>query len=232
MATVLACGDGAVVSHIAAASMWSLPCPEADVVDITVANRNPGARLGLRVLRRGPTRPPRRPRPPRHRTDRPVRTLLDLAAVVPVRDLERAVNEAQIRRLARPRDLLDVLERSPGRRGAGVLRELLDMLPALTRSDAEVLLLELLRAADLPPTAVNARLGRYEVDFVWRPEHLVVEVDGYAHHATRAAFERDRLRDAELQAAGYRVMRVTSRQLVKRPEALIARIAQTLARPR
>jgi very-short-patch-repair endonuclease len=60
----------------------------------------------------------------------------------------------------------------------------------------------------------------------------VVDVDGYAYHGTRAAFERDRARDAELQAAGYRVIRVTWRQLVDEPEAVIARIAQALAQPR
>jgi very-short-patch-repair endonuclease len=87
-----------------------------------------------------------------------------------------------------------------------------------------------LRAAALPPTAVNARIGRHEVDLVWAPQRLVVEVDGFAYHGSRAAFERDRLRDAELQAAGYRVVRVTWRQLVERPEALIARLAQALVR--
>jgi very-short-patch-repair endonuclease len=162
----------------------------------------------------------------------PARTLLDLAAMVPIRDLERAVDEARIRRLVRPRQLLDVLDRSPGRRGAGTLRRLLDGDPTLTGSEAETRLLALLRAAGLPPTAVNARLGHYEVDFLWREQRLLVEVDGYAYHGTRAAFERDRARDADLQARGYRVMRVTWRQLVDQPEALIARIAQALAWPR
>jgi very-short-patch-repair endonuclease len=103
-------------------------------------------------------------------------------------------------------------------------------LAVLTRSEAEERLLALLRAAALPPTAVNARIGRHEVDLVWAPQRLVVEVDGFAYHGSRAAFERDRLRDAELQAAGYRVVRVTWRQLVERPEALIVRLAQALVR--
>jgi very-short-patch-repair endonuclease len=58
---------------------------------------------------------------------------------------------------------------------------------------------------------------------------VVVEVDGYAFHAGRAAFERDRLRDGELQARGIRVIRVTWRQLTGEPEAVLARIARTLA---
>ena len=105
-----------------------------------------------------------------------------------------------------------------------------DAAPALTRSQAEERLLALLRAAELPPTAVNGRLGGHEVELLWAAQRLVVEVDGFAYHGGRAAFERHRLRDAELQAAGYRVVRVTWRQLVERPEALIARLAQALAR--
>jgi very-short-patch-repair endonuclease len=212
--------------------MWSLPVPETDVIDITVVRRNPRAREGLRVhvVRRLDRRDIRvREGVP---LTAPARTLLDLAAAIPVRDLERAVNEAQIRRLARPRQLLDVLERSRRRRGARALRELLDVDPAFTRSEAERRLLRLLRAAGIPPTDVNVRIGRHEVDFLWREQRLVVEVDGYAFHSSRAAFERDRLRDAELQTAGYRVMRVTWRHLVEEPEAVIARVAQALARPR
>ena len=72
------------------------------------------------------------------------------------------------------------------------------------------------------------RIGRHEVDFLWSSQRLVVEVDGFTYHASRAAFERDRLRDAELQAAGYRVIRVTWLQIERRPLALTARLAQAL----
>ena len=70
--------------------------------------------------------------------------------------------------------------------------------------------------------ATNARPGRFEVDLLWPEQRLVVEVDGFAFHGTRAAFERDRRRDAELQALGYRVLRITWRQLTREPEAVIA----------
>ena len=232
MAAVLACGDGAVLSHHSAASMWLLPTSEKAEVDVTVAERDPGDHPGIRVHRARRLDPLDVRRCQRVPVTTPARTLLDLAEVVAPRDLERALNEARIRRLIQPRQILDVLERSPGRGGARALRNLLDEGPAFTRSEAEARLLALLRAADLPPTAVNARIGKYEVDFLWRPQRLVVEVDGYAYHATRAAFERDRRRDAALQAAGYRVIRVTWRRIVDEPEAVIAHIAQALARPR
>jgi len=132
----------------------------------------------------------------------------------------------------RRRRLLDEVERNRRRRGTATLRAVLELDggPARTRSEAERILLALLRRAALPSPETNARLGPYEVDFVWRQERLVVEVDGYAFHADRRAFERDRVRDGELQARGIRVIRVTWRQLTDRPETVLARIARALAR--
>ena len=180
MAAVLACGNDAVVSHHAAASLWSLPVPDVDAIDVSVAGRNPGARPGLRihVVERLDRRDVRV-----HEgvpLTAPARTLLDLAAIVHLPALERAVEEAQVRRLASRRELLEVVARLPHRRGRRALRRVLseDLRPALTRSEAERRLLDLLRAAGLPPTAVNARIDRYEVDLLWCPQRLVVEVDG------------------------------------------------------
>ena len=65
----------------------------------------------------------------------------------------------------------------------------------------------------------------YEVDFLRRAERLVVEVDGFACHSTRAAFERDRRRDAVPQAAGYRVIRFTYMQIVNEPATVTACLA-------
>jgi very-short-patch-repair endonuclease len=159
-----------------------------------------------------------------------VRTLLDLATVLSAHELERAVDEAQVRRLADRQELIRALRRRPGRAGTAVLSALLrrENGPGLTRSQAEDRLLGLLGAGRLPPPQVNVRVHGYEVDLLWPTERLVVEVDGYAFHSTRAAFERDRRRDAELQARGLRVIRVTWRQIVEEPHALLVRIAQAL----
>jgi very-short-patch-repair endonuclease len=67
------------------------------------------------------------------------------------------------------------------------------------------------------------------VDFLWPRERLVVEIDGFAFHASAASFERDRRRDAELTGAGMRVIRVTWRQLADEPEAVLARLVRALA---
>ena len=67
------------------------------------------------------------------------------------------------------------------------------------------------------------------MDLLWRDAALVVEIDGYAFHSTRRSFERDRRKDQDLSAAGYRVIRVTWRQLTLEPEAVVALLAAALA---
>ena len=234
LAAVLACGAGAVVSHLSAATLFQLlPYPaKPRPVDVTVpGGRDPARRAGIRIhcvgsLDRRDTRTLRG-----IPITAPARTLLDLGSILPPYLLERTVAEAEVRRLARRRDFLDQLDRNRGRRGTRVLRRVLDLDggPAFTRSKAERLLLKLVRAAHLPVPETNARIEGYEVDFVWREHKLVVEFDSFQFHSPRARFERDRARDAELAAAGYTVIRVTWRQLVDSPEAVVARIAQALA---
>jgi very-short-patch-repair endonuclease len=160
--------------------------------------------------------------------------LLDLSGLLPGRELERAVEEAARTGLVRPAQLAALLARSPGRRGTGALRALLERTTAqtLTRSEAEGRLLALVRAVRLPHPELDVRIAGHEVDFLWRDAGLVVEVDGFAFHSTRSAFERDRLRDAELPGAGLAVLRVTWGQIVSEPEPLLVRLAQALARPR
>jgi very-short-patch-repair endonuclease len=87
------------------------------------------------------------------------------------------------------------------------------------------------RGMALPEPAVNVLVEGFEVDMAWRDRRLVVELDGYAFHQTRAAFERDRARDAALQVAGYRVLRVTARRLADEPAAIAEAISRLLASP-
>jgi very-short-patch-repair endonuclease len=160
----------------------------------------------------------------------PARTLLDLAPTLEPRQLEQALAEALRRRLTRPQALRSLLARHSGRPGVPALRRLLESdAPAFTRSELEERFLTLVREAGLPAPEVNAKLGPYEVDFLWRDERLVVEVDGWDFHSDRKAFEEDRRRDAELTARGYRVSRVTWRQIADEPIAVIARVAAALA---
>jgi very-short-patch-repair endonuclease len=68
----------------------------------------------------------------------------------------------------------------------------------------------------------------YEVDAHWPDARLIVESDSWSFHHHRAAFERDRVRDAVLQADGYRVLRVTSRRLEREPRTVAAEIRRLL----
>jgi very-short-patch-repair endonuclease len=98
---------------------------------------------------------------------------------------------------------------------------------ALARSRLERRFLALCRRHGLPKPVVNARIGRYEVDFLRREPRVVVEADSFEFHGTREAFERDRAKDADLQARGYRVLRITHRQLLESPRK-VARLVKGL----
>jgi very-short-patch-repair endonuclease len=100
---------------------------------------------------------------------------------------------------------------------------------APTRSELERAMLRLIDDAGLPRPSVNRRLGRYTVDFLWEQEKVVVETDGWAAHGHRQAFERDRARDADLQARGYIVVRFTWRQISEARLLVATRLAQVLA---
>ena len=148
------------------------------------------------------------------------RTLLDLATVVSKRQLERALNETEVLGLTDPLSVPDLLGRYPRRPGSAVLRELLRDEAALsgtTQNDFEEDFAALLDAYRLPLPRFNADVavpGRhFNVDCLWRERRLIVELDGRAVHGTPRAFETDRERDRLLLADGWRVMRLTWRQL-------------------
>ena len=88
----------------------------------------------------------------------------------------------------------------------------------------------MIRRAELARPEVNARLGPYEIDFIWREERLAVEFDSWQFHSDRKAFEADRRREADLVSWGFRVIRVTWRELEGRPAVVVARIAAALVR--
>ncbi len=102
-------------------------------------------------------------------------------------------------------------------------------VPHMTRSALEVLFLEVIRAAGLPEPAVNMWIVDMEVDFVWWQQRLVVEVDGGDYHHAPSARDRDNRRGAVLQAAGYKVLRVSDRWLVNDPDGVAATIRELLS---
>jgi very-short-patch-repair endonuclease len=232
LAAVMACSPRAFLGDASAACLWRMlqlaepPRP----ITVLLAGRSLRAKRGIRIRR---TRSLLDDETTTHHgipVTTPARTLLDLAATAPIRTLERAFNETQVQNLTTPAALLPLLARHPRHRGSKALRALIDPAGSkgITRSEAERRLLDLIRASGLPLPRANVKLGPYEVDFLWREQRLVVEVDGFRYHSSRTAFERDRARDAALAARGYRVVRVTWRQLVEEPYAVVARLAQAI----
>jgi very-short-patch-repair endonuclease len=134
-----------------------------------------------------------------------------------------------ILRLVTSHSLTEQFARYPRHRGVNAMRQAMRHEPRLTRSEAERRLLELIRAARLPEPETNVRVAGHEVDFLWREYGLAVEVDGYAFHSSRAAFERDRRRDAELYAHGIVVIRVTWTRIADEPAVMIALLARATA---
>lgn len=231
MGAVLACGDGALLSHRAAAALRELRRSASVVVDVTAAGRSRHPRPGIRLHHSRHLHPADRTRRHGIPVTTVARTLLDLAEVLHLRQLERVVDEAERLRLFDLRAVEETCRRNPGRRGLRPLRALMKQErppPPETRSELERLFLELCRDAGLPQPRTNVVVEGFEVDAVWPDAHLVVELDGHEFHRTRAAFERDRVRDAQLQLAGYRVVRITSRRLRIEPEAVAATIRALL----
>jgi hypothetical protein len=159
------------------------------------------------------------------------RTLVDIAAFLDTRQLERAVVAAdRAGRLRWPR-LVELLERSNGRLGVARLRRVVagtDPRAVEARSPLEVDFLALCRKAGLPLPAVNVLVDGRLVDFVWVKERVIVETDGYAYHRDRPAFERDHEATIALTSAGYVVHRATYRMLKRDPGQFMTLVRSAL----
>lgn len=234
LAAVLACGPGAVLSHGSAAGAWAmLRGAGMNPVHVTVPARNCGQKAGIRVHRVNVLDVGEVTQRHGIPITSPARTILDLATSgAAERTLERAIDEACIQRLLTLETIETALAAHPGRRGAARLRALLELpgASAVTRSQAEETLLELIRRAGLPRPIAGAQLGAFTVDFYWPSHRVAVEVDGYRFHSTRGAFERDHEKDLELRSRGIALLRFTWRRLSQRPEATLVQIVTALAR--
>jgi very-short-patch-repair endonuclease len=227
MAAVLACGPSATLSHTTAAIFLDLLPHDGAEPHVTVTGRDV-RRPGIHVHRvsTAPARTTRNGLP----VTTAERTLLDLAATERDDVLARAVNEAQVLRRTTRVLLRREVEQAGRRNGAARLRRLLEEdAEGFTRSEAERRLRRLIVEAGLPRPEYNRRVHGHEADAVWPVHRLIVEVDGFSAHGHRDAFERDRRRDAERQARGWRTLRITWRQLTREPLRVVAVLARTLA---
>lgn len=228
MAAVLACGKRAALSHRSAARLWGIADAASARIDVTAPGQ--GGTMGGRIRRHRVRRLD--PEDTTRLDEIPVttvaRTLFDLAEVVDRTALESAFEAAERRDLLDMRAVLLTCRRNPGRRAHSRLRSLQPSLTHAepTRSELERLFHRVCRRSGLPLPRVNVLVEGFEVDAFWPDARLIAEVDGWEFHKARAAFERDRARDAALLVAGYRVVRVTHGRLRDGP----AEVAETIRR--
>lgn len=237
MAAVLACGPGAVLSHRSAAALHGLRRTDQANIDITVPSRSTRTHVGI-DLHRSTTLTPVDVTPLNGIPCTTIaRTFLDLAGVLARRPVERALDQAEVAGVLNLRALEEQLDRNRMHPGTRPLRSILrehHIGRTATWSELEERFLMVLRERGLPEPEVNAWIvlddGKpaVRVDFVWRDERVVVETDGRGFHQTSQAFENDRRRDQRLTVAGWRVIRVTWRQLVGEPEAVVRTLAALL----
>ena len=163
------------------------------------------------------------------------RTLVDLSLEVSVAELRALLREAEYRHhidLAELRRTLTGTSSSPAH---GRLRRVLDSwVPgvALTESELEATFLDLCARRRIALPEPQVRVGGHRLDFLWREERLIAEVDGYDAHRGRVAFQADRARDRALQARGFAVMRFTWSEVVARPPAVARELRAALKRRR
>lgn len=209
LAAVLTCGDGAALSHRSAAALWGMRPQSSGPTEVSVLGRaGRGKRDGILLHR------PRTLGAHEITTEdgipvtTPARTIADLRRTVPEDHLHAAIRRAEILRLD--------IGPQPGYEADR------------SRSDLERLLCRICRRHHLPVPEQNVLIGDYEVDFLWREQGLIVEVDSWKYHGTNTAFENDRVRDVDLKLDGYTVLRVTDRRIEREPGWVAAKIRDAL----
>jgi very-short-patch-repair endonuclease len=209
LAAVKALGPTAALAWPQAGALWELQRAPSGLIHVAVpGSGGRSKRTGISVHRR-PTLDPAdiivsRGIP----VTSPRRTLLDA---------KRLVSPARFEELLRKAELLQL---DTGELGVAADTHL---------NLFEQRFLTLSRRHGLPRPKSQQIVGPYTVDFLWPEARVIVETDGWEHHGTPAAFEADRARDAWLTSRGYRVVRITWRQLRDDPADVIRTLTLILA---
>jgi very-short-patch-repair endonuclease len=231
MAALLACGDRAALSHFTAGTLWRLlnrPIHPIHVIAPACRGRKQRHiqphRLHLQrteVVRSDGLW-----------TTTPARTIVDLSAALPPRPLRELVEVAQDVHRFNAREIAASLARVPTRPGARELASLLELLQPdadNARSYLERLFLKGIRSARLPLPQINHVIAGKRPDFVWPVQRLVVETDGYRWHSSKQAQQRDRKRDRELTALGWRPVRFTYEEVAFEPHRVADELRSLLS---
>ena len=229
MAAVLACGPGAVLSHVSAAVLWELLKPIDGPVHISVPSASGRSRRpGIHLHRTPSLNPHPEPSPSpsysQQEGGRRGRLLVTHRHNIPVTTVARTLEDLRSTSFLEPH-LLRRATRQAELKGYRLEHLTTDR----TRSDLETLFLDIVHRYGLPHPEVNVKLGRWTVDFLWRDQRVVVETDFWTYHRGSVAFQDDHARDLDLRSAGYTALRYDDTQLESEPDRVAADIAVALA---
>jgi hypothetical protein len=232
-AALLACGEGAVLSHQSAGWLWGLfPRPPA-AITVTVP-RGRHSLPGIVAHRAATFASDEWGTLERIAVTSLPRTLHDIAATERPRRLAQAIEKAERLGVLDLNDIDLLLGRKVGHRGTARLSGAVEIYrdPAFARARPERLFLDLVKKAGLPRPALNTFVAGHEIDAYWEMERFAVEVDGWDTHRTRAAFEADPLRQEDLKLAGIDSIRITARRIEREPRVVGERLERLLEQRR
>jgi very-short-patch-repair endonuclease len=228
---VLACGPDAALSHGSAVALWGWEKRWRAPFDVTATSHR--RRDGIRVHRSATLTARDVTTHYGIRVTSPARTILDATPRYTDKRLTRLLNDARRSNYLNLGDLYERLQRCPRHPGAKRLRRLLVTAPHRpTRSEFEDAFLAFARRYGLPMPEVNFPMGRRELDIYYPNERVIIELDGWDFHGTKASFEDDRERDADHLALGIVTVRITWERLISAPEKEARRLRAILEQRR
>lgn len=225
-AAVWGYGERAAASGLTAAWWHGLTKFAPDVVEVTAPRNSHGRSRQGCLLRRRDLEP----------SDVVVHcgirvtalALTVIEAAVKERGGAKLMDSALQRRLGL-RELWRAHLRNKGRYGSPQARRLLQAASDGARSEAERLLVKLLRQAGITGWRTNYPIGPYKVDVAFPASKIVIEVDGWAFHSDQEVFQNDRKRQNYLALMGWQVLRFTWLDLVEYPERVIAEVRAAIS---
>jgi hypothetical protein len=220
MAAVKACGDGALLSGLAAAHLLGLVKGKAPPPEVTAPTRRRAARYSPSICRNDGTKWKGIP------VTTVPRTLIDLAPRLSEERLARACHEAGVLHKTTPAMVERLLKQNAP--GATKLR-------AVLRGDAKVLLsklekrfVERLRGAGLPLPETNKVASGRRVDCRW-PEHkLTVELNSYTFHNSKHSWQQDYTRQREAYDRGDAFRSYTWEDVFEGPGQMMRELIELL----
>jgi very-short-patch-repair endonuclease len=227
-AAVLACGSTAALSHSSALTHWGVWKRWDQPFEVAVLHGNPRPK-GITPHR---SRSLKRYDTTVHygiRVTKLARAVLDIAPRLTEDQLPRTVDNALHTPWMTHGHLVDQLLRNPRHPGAKRVRAYLTTGHGPSRSDWERAYPAFCRRYDLPEARLSRRVGRHTVDAIYEDEGLIVELDSWEFHSSKAAFEEDRDRDADNLALGLPTVRLTWERMFNEPDREAARLHAILA---